>query len=358
MTSGIPSTNTAWWSAAAPKVHWGWHRQVASLQRRPCIGALPRLRLTILEENAYVCQILGAKRLRLSSPEQSSERQGTDRSDDCTAGFLAKPCHAALMRWLAPSTTASPSFTLGNQRRRQHRGRLSQSRVFPPLERSVLPGPTKTGSVSSRRRCAETRITRFVGTPVGQGPVSPASGGPAPRAWPADQMLFSQSVPRTSVCPFAVGPIWWPTALAACAECRMASALATHYKLLQQVVKGLQTLQRESSTPMRPANVMALGMAPSPNTGSLSDYGSFIERSGQRRRRRGWLHDDAGGHPPPHQRVLARERRAGMEQENADVALIIGAPGAWSQPPATTLSGWVGKTEVIDEQLGRVYPLR
>lgn len=131
-----------------------------------------------------------------------------------------------------------------------------------------------------------------------------------------------------------------------------------HYRLLQQVVQGLQTLHGRGiiHADVRPANVMAIGDLGNPEHYAVSDYGSFTSDQVTA----GGASGQSGFTTLPgiarHRASVfyAQERRAGVEREDADVALIIGQS---PQPDGTggeyfIRLGW--KAELMDASNNRV----
>ncbi len=350
----------------------------------PVCGALkiPRLRADTLEENAYVCQILKGE---ADSVFQALSSRVKDKGliaamTTRTAGFLRDP--RALSRCADEMARAQhnciPFIHFGKDQRLRicnvkfeapAEGGKPVLRVFPPGLEKELSFLTYEDWQRFQEQTLPNSETRdhafyFIGTPVGQRPAYPSSSGPSSAnscMGRLDQMLQ----------PERPEDIWYahlPSVLFEWADCTLQRALSVgwhrrwrlkeHYKLLQQVVKGLQTLHSKGiiHADVRPANVMALGDGTIPEHYSLSDYGSFTNDQANAGGAGGGFTTMPGVTRHRTSVFYARERRAGMEQENADVALIIGEPGRGASAPGYYFVrlGW--KAEVIDEQLGRVYP--
>ena len=105
-------------------------------------------------------------------------------------------------------------------------------------------------------------------------------------------------------------------------------SMAQHYELCSRVLRGVDTLHSKKFIhgDLRPANIMTCGSASSPEDYVVGDYGSFAEEFPQL----GSPQNPGSGHTMVgglgrHRTSLfyAPERRAGVERETADVAVIL-----------------------------------
>ncbi len=105
-------------------------------------------------------------------------------------------------------------------------------------------------------------------------------------------------------------------------------SLDQHYELCCRVLRGVDTLHGKSFIhgDLRPANIMTCGSANAPEDFVVGDYGSFSEDFSQfgSPQTGGSGHTMVGGLGRHRTSVFyAPERRAGVERETADVALIL-----------------------------------
>lgn len=129
--------------------------------------------------------------------------------------------------------------------------------------------------------------------------------------------------------------------------------LEQHYTLIHRLLQGVQTLHSKGLIhgDLRPANIMACGSASLPEDYTVGDYGSFSaaktnigdvpEES---------LHTMVGPGVGRHRMSIfyAPERRAGVERESADVAVILRDGGDAESGEYFVHLGW--RSRVIDPE--------
>lgn len=165
--------------------------------------------------------------------------------------------------------------------------------------------------------------------------------------------------------------IWYtflPSIVFEWADCTLQRTLSTrshanwrlkeHYQLLSKVLEGLRTLHAQDiiHADVRPANVMAIGDAMQPNHYMLCDYGSFTSDQATAGGTTTGLTTMPGVARHRASVFYAHERRAGVEREDADIALIIAeppGPGSTSGEYFIRL-GW--KADYFDPKSNRIYP--
>lgn len=335
---------------------------------------VPRLRADTLEENAYVAEILAGEARAVFQANNGLRPDGligtvitshpnflrNPRALDCHPDEGAKQQHGCV-----------PLLQFGKDNRlRICNVRFDlvdgkpKLRVFPPTlaeEMSFL-RYEDWQSFRSDAQLFEVQARPFYF--VGRSAAEHADALPAP----------TSSCGRLSRALDAERPdnVWYaalPSILFRWADGTLQRALGTgahlswspqsHYRLLQQVVRGLQTLHGQSiiHADVRPANVMAIGDLGNPEHYAVSDYGSFtsdqVNAGGAAGAQAGFT--TLPGIARHRASVFyAQERRAGVEREDADVALIIGeAP----RPDGTggeyfIRLGW--KAELMDASNSRV----
>lgn len=129
-----------------------------------------------------------------------------------------------------------------------------------------------------------------------------------------------------------------------------------HYIFLQSIIQGLVSLHRRGIIhgDVRPANIMALGALDEAERYALADYGSF---SSDQAASSGGPQQATGMSTAPgiarHRAstFYARERRAGIEREDADVAVIISQKSLKSDSKSTLISQFSKEAQNAVESL-------
>ncbi len=347
----------------------------------PVRGALkiPRLRADTLEENAYVCQILAGEAIAVFKALSGQRREGLIPTETTrTAHFLRDP--RSLLRCSEEQAREQndciPFIHFGkDQRLRICNVKFEPSspngtpvlRVFPPTMQSQLSFLTYEDWRCFQEASGPDSDSRhhsyyFVGSPPSHAAERQLASGAQGTGCMGhlDQMLDPERpediwyahLPSV-LFQWADGTLQRTLSIGAHSQWR----LKEHYILLEQVVKGLHTLHSKGiiHADVRPANVMAAGDLSKADHYMLSDYGSFTNDQASAGGAGSGFTTMPGVTRHRTSVFYARERRAGVEQENADVALIIGEPAGPDSPGLYFVRlGW--KAEVIDPKSGRVYP--
>ena len=347
----------------------------------PVRGALkiPRMRADTLEENAYVCQILAGEAIAVFKALSGQRREGLIPTETTrTAHFLRDP--RSLLRCSEEQAREQndciPFIHFGKDQRLRicnvkfepdSPGGSPVLRVFPPTMQSQLSFLSYEDWRCFQEASGPDSDSRhhsyyFVGSPPSHAAERSLQGGSQGSSCMGhlDQMLDPERpediwyahLPSV-LFQWADGTLQRTLSIGAHSQWR----LKEHYVLLEQVVKGLHTLHSKGiiHADVRPANVMAVGDLSKADHYMLSDYGSFTNDQASAGGAGSGFTTMPGVTRHRTSVFYARERRAGVEQENADVALIIGEPpGPESAGLYFVRLGW--KAEVIDPKSGRVYP--
>lgn len=336
---------------------------------------VPRLRADTLEENAYVAEILAGEARAVFQANNDLRPDGligtvitthphflrNPRPLDCHPDDRAKQQHGCV-----------PMLQFGKDNRlRICNVRFDEVdgqptlRVFPETLAKEMGFLRYEDWLTFRRDAqqaeCQSRPFYFVGTQSGGGQAEPLTQAPS-----FGRLARALDAERPD-------NVWYaslPSILFRWADGTLQRALSTgahlgwkpqqHYRLLSQVVRGLATLHGRGiiHADVRPANVMTIGELANPEHYAVSDYGSFtsdqVNAGGA-----------AGGAPgfttlpgiARHRASVfyAQERRAGVEREDADVALIIGEPPREGTGGEYFIRlGW--KAELMDASHSRVWP--
>lgn len=136
--------------------------------------------------------------------------------------------------------------------------------------------------------------------------------------------------------------------------------LEQHYSLIHRLLLGVHTLHARGLIhgDLRPANIMACGNAGTPEDYTVGDYGSFsAAKTNVGEVSEETVHTMIGPGVGRHRMSVfyAPERRAGVERESADVAVILrGFDGDADGGEYFVHLGW--RSRVIDPRTHAVYP--
>jgi len=337
---------------------------------------VPRLRADTLEENAYVAEILAGEARAVFQANNALRPDGLIGTVITThPNFLRNPvtldCH--------PDGDAKqqhgciPLLQFG----KDHRLRMCnirfdkvgedwRLRVFPETMAEELSFLRHEEWLSFRRDAQQFEVLSrpfyFVGRP------------PSERNGPMSSQLPSFGRLSRALDTERPDNVWYaalPSILFRWADGTLQRALGTgahvdwsprqHYRLFRQVLCGLHTLHTRGiiHADVRPANVMAIGDLRNPDYYALSDYGSFTTdqvSTGTASASQSGFTTLPGIARHRASVFYSQERRAGVEREDADVALIIGEPprADGSGGEYFIRLGW--KAELFDSGCNKLRP--